>query len=182
MTSYNKVAQWEASKHCNWPIVKFILASHWLFYRMTSFFGATLRCLTFWQTESRTDRLRFWQTKDMTDWEFDILFLADWEFVRLSVWQNKILTDCVSNKLAREFLDTLDAHLIFFSKKKTFSYSKAEVKVYILWYLKIKKESQLKIQRLGICNLNEQYFFVIWILLSYSTKKALEFRWKQLIA
>ena len=45
MTSYNKVVQWGASIHCNWPMVKFILASYWLFYRMASFFGATLRCL-----------------------------------------------------------------------------------------------------------------------------------------
>ena len=45
MTSYNKVVQWEASIHCNWPMVKYILTIHWLFYRITSFFGDISRCL-----------------------------------------------------------------------------------------------------------------------------------------
>ena len=28
----NKISQWDASIHCNWPIVKLIVASHWLFF------------------------------------------------------------------------------------------------------------------------------------------------------
>ena len=36
MTSYNKLDQWDHI-HCNWLMVKFILASHWLFYRMIFF-------------------------------------------------------------------------------------------------------------------------------------------------
>ena len=27
-----KINQWEASIHCNWPMVKFIVASHWLIF------------------------------------------------------------------------------------------------------------------------------------------------------
>ena len=36
MTSYDRICQWVVSIHCNWLMVKFMLASHWLFYRMAS--------------------------------------------------------------------------------------------------------------------------------------------------
>ena len=41
MTSYNKVDQWKARIQCNWPMVKFILASYWLFFS----YDVILHCL-----------------------------------------------------------------------------------------------------------------------------------------
>ncbi len=48
MTSYIKIDQWETSIHCNWPMVRFILASHKSFLSLgVIFFEGTLCCLHF---------------------------------------------------------------------------------------------------------------------------------------